>query len=74
MAQLVNSDDADVCLAAIECLNGVASFPCELVNTDIDRSNEAGPPDILRVIDLLNGASEFEIWLDATRPACPTGD
>ena len=58
----------------IDCLNGVATFDCALENTDLDRNNEAGPPDILRVIDLLNGAGQFDVWNGTDRPdatGCP---
>ncbi len=38
---------------------------------DIDRSGETSGQDILRLIDLLNGASEFEVWITRSLPANP---
>ncbi len=35
---------------------------------DVDRSGELSPADMLRVIDLLNGADGFVPWLDFTLP------
>jgi len=52
-------------------LNGIVSIPD--YRLDMDRSGVAGPEDILRLIDLLNGAAAFEPWLDATIGPCPAG-
>ena len=38
---------------------------------DIDRSGLCGPPDIVRLIDLLNGVSTSRAWLNATLPPMP---
>jgi hypothetical protein len=47
--------------ALIASLNGVDPVPD--ARGDINRDGRQGPADILRLIDLLNGASEFEPWL-----------
>ena len=47
----------------IDSLNGVVPLPDSQV--DMDRDGDPAPADILRVIDLLNGAGDFVIWLDA---------
>ena len=39
----------------IDCVNGDADPPCEMWQTDINRSGEGNAQDILRMIDLLNG-------------------
>jgi len=57
--------------ALIDAINGV--FPRVLPDssTDMDRSTEANAQDVLRLIDLLNGASAFDIWLSRTLPPNP---
>jgi hypothetical protein len=44
---------------------------------DIDHSGGITPADMLRAIDLLNGADQFETWLDTPLPTsggiCPSG-
>lgn len=39
---------------------------------DADRSGVCGPADILRAVDLLNGAAAFDVWLEAALPGCPS--
>jgi hypothetical protein len=70
----VNSDrtsSAVDILAVIDNLNGQIDPPFELWQCDSDRSDVCGPSDILRVIDLLNGADEYEIWLNRSLGPCP---
>ena len=50
----------------INCINGL---PCALWETDINRSDAKNSQDLLRLIDLLNGADDFEVWLGQTVPA-----
>ncbi|MGB2985614.1 MAG: trypsin-like peptidase domain-containing protein [Phycisphaerae bacterium] len=63
------SDASDV-LSVIDCLNEVA--PCEMWQCDADRSDLCAPADILRVIDLLNGADAYDPWLEKSLPDCPS--
>jgi hypothetical protein len=39
---------------------------------DIDRSGQCAPPDILSLVDLLNGAGMYDVWLGRTLPPCPS--
>lgn len=56
----------------IDCISDVAA--CELWECDLDRSGLCGPADILRGVDLLNGAAQYARWLDAPPlPFCPSG-
>ena len=68
------STPADV-LAMLACLDGTAAQACELPTVDTDRSGEFEPADLLRVVDLLNGAGEFAVWNGATlgTSPCPAG-
>jgi len=59
---------ADV-LHLISCLGPGAA--CLQHQTDIDRSGLATPFDMLRIIDLLNGAEPFPSRLGATLPPSP---
>ena len=53
----------------IDCINSLA---CETWETDINRSEATNSQDLLRLIDLLNGADGFEVWLSRTVPSgCP---
>lgn len=54
----------------IDCVNRVES--CEPWQCDLDRDGACAPSDILRSIDLLNGAQPYDVWLDASLPACPS--
>ena len=57
--------------ALIDCLNSAAPAPCATWRTDLNRSGIPNAQDILRSVDLLNGASAFDIWLGQTLPDCP---
>lgn len=59
-------------LAIIDCLNNVnqmVNCPWGNYSRDIDHSGQFGAPDILRVIDLLNGADVFDVWNGTPRPS-----
>jgi hypothetical protein len=46
--------------------------PGDRYNCDLDHSGTTTAQDLVRLIDLLNGAGEFTSWLDETVPgACP---
>ncbi|RME41760.1 MAG: hypothetical protein D6788_00555 [Planctomycetota bacterium] len=60
------SNAADVA-ALLDVLNGATSPP-PLWSTDIDRSGATGPGDLLRLIDLLQGAGAYEVWNGASLP------
>lgn len=66
----LTSAPADI-LWLIDCLNGVRS--CEYWQCDVDCSELCEPPDILRVIDLLNAAGCYDPWLNFSLPPCPSG-
>ena len=53
-------------LVLIDALNGVLDLPDHA--TDIDRDETSGPLDVLRAIDLLTGAGEFEPWIGRSLP------
>jgi hypothetical protein len=59
----------------IGIVNGTITPPWGLYSVDIDHSGLPTPADILRVIDLLNGADAFEAWDGRSRPTvdglCP---
>ncbi|MGB0717025.1 MAG: hypothetical protein ACPGXK_14175 [Phycisphaerae bacterium] len=60
--------------ALIDYLEGDAVAPYGLISTDIDRNGAAEPEDLLRLIDLLNGAEDFQAWHNTTLPEntnCP---
>jgi hypothetical protein len=64
------SSPSDI-LYLVDYVNGVTASPWGLYSEDVDHSGVLGPPDILRVIDLLNGAGQFDRpWLNAWRPDC----
>ncbi|MCH7704936.1 MAG: hypothetical protein IIB61_07480 [Planctomycetes bacterium] len=67
----VNNDgysfDNDV-LHLIYVLNGYIDPAPPAYQTDTDRSGATNANDVLRVIDLLNGAGAFEEWLGASLP------
>ena len=59
---------ADV-LALIDCcLNETCDPPWGIYSCDIDHSGGATAYDILALINLLNGASEFDAWLGTPLP------
>jgi hypothetical protein len=69
----VNADSASSAvdiLAIIDILNLVAPAPWGNYSCDVDHSGVCGPADILRVIDLLNGADQFDPWLGIPLPQC----
>jgi hypothetical protein len=75
----VNADSqaapADI-YSLIEYINGVAASPSPwgIYSEDVDHSGLLGPPDVLRVIDLLNGAGVYDTWLNTPLPTtdgCP---
>lgn len=61
------ANDIDALISSIN--SGRGSSPDYA--TDIDRSGETNGQDILRLIDLLNGAGEFNVWTTQTLPALP---
>jgi len=67
--RLVSAGDV---LALIDSINLVPGRDLPPYATDIDRSNETNASDILRLIDLLNGAGDFDAWLSRSLPLCPT--
>ncbi|MCH8150017.1 MAG: hypothetical protein IH987_18900 [Planctomycetes bacterium] len=52
----------------INCINLVTPVACDEWQTDIDHSNLTSGTDILRLIDLLNGAGSYEPWITQTVP------
>ena len=60
--------------ALINAINLVPGFKLPLYASDINRSGLTTGQDILRVIDLLNGAGDFDVWIAAGLPPCPSGD
>jgi len=60
-------DGADVA-TLVDAVGGVLDPPLPLWSTDIDRSGKLAPADILREIDLLNGAEEYWVLEDASLP------
>jgi len=71
----VNADRASSAvdiLKLIDHLNGQVQPPYQIHQCDADRSGLCGPADILRVIDLLNGADVYDPWLGRTLPVCPS--
>ncbi len=59
-------------LEVIDNLNGIRVPALDFWQCDVDRSGVCGAPDILGVIDLLNGAGSFTVWNGATLGACPS--
>lgn len=69
----VNADNASNATdipAMMNILNGGAVALWGHHSTDVDHSGVVAPADVLRVIDLLNGADEFEPWLGTDLPEC----
>ena len=60
------SSSADI-LALIDAINEVGD-PLQIWQTDINRSGVVTPSDILRVIDLLNGADAYDTFITASLP------
>ena len=65
----ISADENDV-LLLLDSLSGTVSPPLDQFNSDIDHSGQSSPADILRLIDLLNGADGYNSWLGTTRPDC----
>jgi hypothetical protein len=55
--------------------NGTPPSTFGVLSTDIDRSTKVTPLDILDEVDLLNGASQYQVWKGTTKatnnPSCP---
>jgi len=60
--------------ALIHAINHVPGHALPIYATDMDRSGTTNGQDILRLIDLLNGASDFDPWLAQGLPPCPSLD
>lgn len=58
--------------ALINAINLVPGFEQPLYASDMDRSGLLLGSDILRLIDLLNGAGDFDLWITAKLPPCPS--
>ena len=59
------SVDGDDVLALVDALSGeTSSLPAW--STDINRSGAFEPGDLLRLVDLLNGAGSYDAWLGTT--------
>jgi len=58
--------------ALIDAINLVPGHELPDYATDIDRSGATNAQDILRLIDLLNGAGDFDPWLGQALPTCPS--
>lgn len=57
--------------SVIDNLNGRIDPPLPTHQCDVDRSGMCGPLDILRIVDLLNGAEEYDEWDEAINASCP---
>ena len=57
-------------LTLIDALNG-AIDPLEEWSSDIDRSGATNSADVLRTLDLLNGAQVYDEWAGVA--LCPDG-
>lgn len=57
------SDARDISMLVDCCLNQTCSPPFGDYTCDIDQSRQRGARDVIRLIDLLNGAGNFEAWL-----------
>ena len=58
----------DDVLDLIGNLQGLSDPPLDLWQSDVNRSGGCTPADILRVIDLLNGAGDYAVWNSASLP------
>lgn len=63
------TDTADV-ITAVDALSGTIVQP--LIGTDTNRSTVHTAEDLVRILDLLNGAGAFSPHLNSTLPACPS--
>ena len=77
MAALANADILNYYLnepsLLINALNGSVSSPHGLYSTDMDHDGALEPPDLLLLIDLLNGGGEFSSWQSSpiSSSSCP---
>lgn len=59
----------------VAAMAGTATLPWGVFSSDIDRSTEFTPLDILGAIDLLNGAGTYTVWNGSIKPSsqpfCP---
>ena len=60
--------------ALINSINLVPGFILPPYATDMNRSLVTNGQDILRLIDLLNGAGCFDRWITRTLPVCPPSE
>lgn len=73
----VNADGtttvADILAHVDRCLNNLQAPAFGAYSCDIDRSGQSGGSDLLRLIDLLNGAGAYAPWRERTVPLahCP---
>ena len=58
--------------ALINAMNLMPGFDLPIYATDINRSGVTTGADILRLIDLLNGAEVFDAWVARSLPDCPS--
>ena len=68
------ADAADIASLIDCCLSDLCTPVWGLWSCDIDHSGSAGPGDVLRTIDLLNGGDVFEVWGQTglpTNSTCP---
>jgi hypothetical protein len=70
----VNGDRTTSATDILAIINNINGLPptLRLTQCDIDRSVDCNAADILRLIDLLNGASAFDPWLGRSLPPCPS--
>ena len=64
-------DDTIDIHARIDSINPVPGRILPDYSSDIDRSGVTTGSDILRLIDLLNGADAFDVWITREWPASP---
>lgn len=68
----VDGDAVSVTADVDAILADLATPALPLRRCDVDRSGACSPLDLLREIDLLQGAEQYDPWLDKTIPACPS--
>ena len=61
-----NGSDIDALIAHLNAPS------LEMWQCDIDRSEFCGPVDLLRAVDLLNGADAYDVWDGELIPVCPS--
>ena len=55
-------------LSLVDALNEIPDRQLPLYSTDIDRSGDVTGNDVMRLIDLLNGAASFDTWITRSLP------